>query len=613
MALLFRLDCYYRFTREILPGTMRERPPIERAARPSYRTAPVNMVLSLYRSLSCRTLLAVCVAASLLFRADSAATSSEIVCSNGGMAVSACPIASEVGARILRRGGNAVDAAIAMGFALAVTYPGAGNIGGGGFMLVRTADGGCRCVDYRETAPSGASRDMYLDEAGEAVTDLSTVGCKSSGVPGTVAGLYLAHREYGSIPWSDLIEPAAELARRGFRVSDRLAGIFERMEPYLEDYHGLAVFTGPGGRLPSPGDTLVQADLARTLRRIATRGPEDFYEGETAELIGLEMARGGGLIDLEDLSRYEAVMREPVHGSYRGFEIISAPLPSSGGIVLLEILNIVEGYPLAEYGFLSEEAVHLVVEAEKRAFRDRALFLGDSDFVNINTTKYISKEYAGHLRNNIMWRATDPALSSDPEPPSPESSETTHYSIVDGAGNAVSTTTTLNDTFGSKVLVEGAGFLMNDEMDDFSIKPGVPNMYGLVGGEANEIEPGKRMLSSMSPTIVLDGGTPFLVLGSPGGGKIITTVAQIIMNVIDYGMSVADAVDAPRFHHQWIPEEIKFERGAHLQGLVDALAERGHGCVALQDAMGDAQVIGLIDSVACGVADGRGSGGAAAE
>jgi gamma-glutamyltranspeptidase/glutathione hydrolase len=550
---------------------------------------------------------------SIMFRAQPAATSPEIACSGGGVVVSACPIASEVGARILRSGGNAVDAAIAVGFVLAVTYPEAGNIGGGGFMLVRLSGGECRCIDYREKAPAEASRDMYLGADGEVIPDLSTIGHLSAGVPGTVAGLYLAHGEYGSLPWSDLIEPAAKLARSGFSVSERLAGAFERLEPHLADYQGLAIFTGADGKLYAQDDTLIQADLARTLERIASRGPEDFYEGETAELISREMARGGGLIDLEDLSSYEAVVREPVRGSYRGFEILSSPPPSSGGIVLLEILNILEGYPLAEYGFLSEKSVHLAVEAEKRAYRDRACHLGDSDYVNIDISKYISKEYAEHLRSDIMWRATEPADLSDRCQVIRESDETTHYSIIDGDGNAVSVTTTLNGIFGSMVVVDGAGFLMNNEMDDFSIKPGVPNMYDLIGGDSNAIAPGKRMLSSMTPTIVLRGGKPFIVLGSPGGGKIITTVAQIIMNVIDFGMSVDEAVDAPRFHHQWIPDRIEFEERAYRRELVDALGKRGQRCFLRSKEIGEAQVIWVEDSLMCGVADRRGKGRAVAE
>ncbi len=529
------------------------------------------------------------------------------------MVVSACPIASEVGAQILRKGGNAVDAAIAVGFALAVTYPGAGNIGGGGFMLVRTSDGECQCIDYREKAPAGASRDMYLDGDGEVVSDLSTIGHLSAGVPGTVAGLYLAHCEYGTLPWSDLIEPAAELARNGFPVSKKLARSFEHIEAYLQDYLGLAVFTGPDGRIPAPGDTMIQADLARTLKRLEARGPEDFYEGETAELIRLEMVRGGGLIDLADLSAYDAVMREPVRGGYRGFEILSAPPPSSGGIVLLEILNIVEGYPLAEYGFLSEETVHIVVEAEKRAYRDRACQLGDSDYIKVDVSELTSKGYADNLRNDIMWRATDPTDLSDGCAVMRESDETTHYSIIDGDGNVVSATTTLNGTFGSMVVVNGAGFLMNNEMDDFSLKPGVPNMYGLIGSESNAIAPGKRMLSSMTPTIILDDGKPYIVLGSPGGGKIITTVAQIIMNVIDFDMSVIEAVDAPRFHHQWVPDKIEFEAGAYRRELVEALDARGQRCFLRSTEIGEAQVICIIDSLVYGVADRRGEGRAVAE
>jgi len=535
------------------------------------------------------------------------------VCARGGMVVSACPIASDVGARILREGGNAVDAAVAVGFALAVTYPGAGNIGGGGFMLVRLRDGESAFIDYREKAPAAASRNMYLDGGGEVVPDLSTVGHLSAGVPGSVAGLYLAHGRYGSLPWEELVRPAVELARRGFPVRGKLARQMELLKPHLGTYPGLAVFVKSDGSPFGEDDTLVQADLARTLERIGSSGASGFYEGETAELILREMERGGGLIRRDDLSAYEAVAREPVRGSYRGYEILSAPPPSSGGIVLLEILNIVERYPLAQYGYLSEETVHVVAEAEKRAYRDRAMFLGDSDYIDIEIERFISKEYAERMGRDITWRAADPAYLGGGALTTPEGSETTHYSIVDGMGNVVSTTTTLNGVFGSMVVVRGAGFLLNNEMDDFSVKPGVPNMYGLVGGEANAIEPGKRMLSSMSPTIVLDGGKPFLVLGSPGGGRIITTVAQIIMNIVDFGMSVAEAVDAPRFHHQWMPDKLEFEQRAFRRDLVDALEERGHRCFLRSDVIGEAQVIESRDSLACGVADGRGSGRAVAE
>ena len=529
------------------------------------------------------------------------------------MVVSACPIASIVGAQILRSGGNAVDAAIAVGFALAVTYPRAGNIGGGGFMLVRSHEGECECIDYRETAPSGSSKDMYLDSNGEVVADLSTIGHLSAGVPGTVAGLYLAHNKYGTLPWRDLIEPAVNLARNGFPVSDLLARSFQRLAPHMDTYPGLAVFAKEDGSFHSPGDTLRQPDLARTLERIASEGPSDFYRGRTAELIGLEMERGEGLIGLQDLSSYEAVLRKPVSGSYRGFDILSAPPPSSGGIVLLEILNIVEGYQLGAHGFLSEEAVHLIVEAEKRAYSDRAFHLGDPDYVSINVTSLISKDYAGCLRKEITWRATDPSDLPGKDTMILESDETTHYSIFDGDGNAVSTTTTLNGIFGSMVVVGGAGFLLNNEMDDFSVKPGVPNMYGLVGNEVNSIAPGKRMLSSMTPTIVLKDKRPYIVLGSPGGGKIITTVAQIIINVIDFGMGVAEAVDAPRFHHQWMPDKIEFEQGAFRQELVEALEKRGQRCFLRSMEIGEAQVIGLSDSLICGVSDGRGGGRAVAE
>ena len=535
------------------------------------------------------------------------------VCTSSGIVVSACPIASRVGADILGSGGTAADAAVAVGFALAVTYPPAGNIGGGGFMLLRSSSGDCEFVDFRERAPAAASRDMYLDENGKVIEGLSMYGHRAVGVPGTVAGLYRVYADHCKLKWKDLISPALSLAAKGFVVSDHLARYFARLDKHIAEYGELDVFYGPDGEVMQAGDTLRQPDLARTLRRISEQGHDGFYRGETADLICKEMERGGGLITRKDLESYEAKSREPVLGSYRGYGIISAPPPSSGGAVLLEILNIVEGYSLSENGFLTPETVHIVTEAERRAYRDRAMFLGDPDYIDNHVSTIISKEYAEQLRYNIKSVASRSDSLGRSEVLYFESDETTHYSIIDAAGNVALSTTTLNGIFGSMVVVGGAGFLLNNEMDDFSIKPGVPNMYGLTGGGANAIEPGKRMLSSMTPTIVLDGYRPYILLGTPGGSTIITTVAQIIMNVIDFGMDVKEAVYSPRFHHQWLPEKIEYEKGAFSKELLGNLASRGHRCSERAKNIGDAQVILCTDSLRCGVSDPRGGGGASAE
>lgn len=525
-----------------------------------------------------------------------------------GMVVTACPYASSVGRAILEKGGNAVDAAVAAGFALAVTFPEAGNIGGGGFMLIRMGSGVTSCIDYRERAPMAAQRDMYLDENGEVIPDLSTLGHLAAGVPGSVAGLYHAHRVYGTMPWRDLIEPAVELADRGFEIAPRLAASLERLQRYRDRFTALREFMAPDGGTLKAGDRLVQSDLARTLARIAECGPDDFYRGETADLITREMRAGGGLITAEDLASYAVMEREPVRGSYRGYEIISAPPPSSGGIVLLQILNILEGYAFGELLHLSEQHVHYMVEAEKRAYADRARYLGDPDYVEIPVPLLLSKEYADHSRRSIVERATPAARLYGGGLADFSHEETTHYSIVDRSGNAVSTTTTLNGAYGSKVIVGGAGFLLNNEMDDFSVKPGVPNMYGLTGGEANAIEPGKRMLSSMSPTIVMCDSGVFIVLGTPGGSTIITTVAQIIVDIIDFDMDPESAVYSPRFHNQWLPDRISYEHGAFSPELIARLMNRGHTCVERAGVIGDVQLILIEDAVFYGVADPRGGG-----
>ncbi len=520
--------------------------------------------------------------------------------STGGMVASACPEATAAGVRVLESGGNAVDAAIAVGFALAVSYPSAGNIGGGGFMLVRMAGGESSFIDFREKAPMQATREMYLDEAGDATGNQSVRGHLASGVPGSVAGFWMAHGIYGSKGWEELLAPSVELAEKGFEIAPYLATSLGRLHPRLGEYPGLSKFFGAGGKMPESGDILVQPDLALTLNLIAEEGPAGFYAGRTASLIVEEMRAGGGLITEEDLASYEAVRREPVRGSYRGFEILSAPPPSSGGIVLLEILNILEGYTMD--GGRDVESMHLVIEAERRAYADRARWLGDPDFVRMPVNKLISKDYADNMRSSIGEGATSSAGL-----PGGESEETTHYSVVDSEGNAVAVTTTLNGSYGSYVVVEGAGFLMNNEMDDFSIKPGVPNMYGLTGGEANAIEPGKRMLSSMTPTIVLHSGEPWLVLGSPGGSTIITTVAQVMMNIIDFGMEPMEAVSTWRYHHQWSPDVVYFEDGAFTAYEREGLEEKGYQ-LKERSLIGDVQLIVKDGSSLTGVSDPRRGG-----
>ena len=494
---------------------------------------------------------------------------------------------AEVGERILAAGGNAVDAAIAAGFALAVTYPEAGNIGGGGFMLIHM-DGKDSFLDYRETAPLAADRDMYLDENGDPVAEASTIGHLSVGVPGTVSGFLAAHERFGSLPWKDLLTPAIELSENGFVVPEGLGG---GMLTYgLEQYDGKTNFRDYFGALKA-GETFRQPELATTLRRIAESGADDFYRGETARLIVAEMARGNGLITMEDLDRYEAKWREPVRGRWKDYEVVSAPPPSSGGIGLVQMLKIkdytshlFEGAP-----HNSAQYVHLVAEIEKRVFADRAEFLGDPDFVDNRTDKLLADEY-------IRSRAAE----VDPEAISLdvgagiglETHDTTHYSVMDQWGNAVANTYTLNAGFGSGVVVEGAGFLLNDEMDDFSVKPGVPNMYGVVGSEANSIQPGKRMLSSMTPTILLKDGEVSMVLGTPGGSTIFTSVFQTIVNVVEFGMTPLQAVGATRFHHQLLPADvIMYAPSWPLpEETTSALTDRGYRFVSIWD-YGDMQVI----------------------
>jgi gamma-glutamyltranspeptidase/glutathione hydrolase len=522
------------------------------------------------------------------------------------MVVSGHPLASEVGRDILRAGGNAVDAAVAVGFALAVLHPEAGNIGGGGFMVFRAADGTVRSLDYRETAPGRASRDMYLDANGEP-TELSVTGHLSAGVPGSVAGLTAAHQRMGRLAFDSVIAPAIRLAREGFVVDEY------RSESIQSDSARLAMFPAsaasflPGGRAPAPGSKLVQPDLAATLESIRREGASGFYQGRVADLIVAEMERGGGLISHEDLARYQAIWREPVTIRYRGHTIYSMPPASSGGVTMGEILNIVEGYdPLPPFG--TPALMHREAEAMRRAFTDRNAHLGDPGYVDNPVERLLSKDYAASLRRQIGERASPTPRF---EPAAAGGSSTTHYSVVDAEGNAVSCTTTLNNSYGSAVTVTGAGFLLNDEMDDFATAPGKPNMYGLVQGEANAIAPGKRMLSAMTPSIVLDpSGQLYLVVGTPGGPRIITMVYHVISNVIDHRMPLADAVTAPRLHHQALPDSIRVERGGFTRTTLDSLRARGHA-ISEGGYWGDVEAIIRTPSGWQGVSDPRRGGGGA--
>ena len=484
------------------------------------------------------------------------------------------PLATQVGVEVLQKGGNAIDAAVAVQFAMAVVYPRAGNIGGGGFLVYRPTDGEAITLDYRETAPAAATRDMYLDTAGDVTEGLSTLGHLAVGVPGTVAGIVAMHERFGSLPWAELVQPAIDLATRGYRLSETEV---DRLKRYHEDFAALNTTTPFSNTTMQPGSQVQQPELAATLTRIQTDGHDGFYRGETAKLIAAEMERGGGLITPEDLAAYEPKWKTPIRKEYKNYTIISMPPSSSGGVALAQITEMLEDYPLADYGFQRPRTTQLMVEAMRRAYADRAEYLGDSDFYPVPVDSLLNDDY---LRSRMADFRPDTAGTSTAtvagQMAMKETFETTHISIVDSLGNAVSITTTLNGNFGSKVMVDGAGFFLNNEMDDFSAKPGVPNMFGLVGKEANAIEPGKRMLSSMTPTIVEKDGELFLVLGAPGGSTIITAVLQTFLNVAEFGMTLPEAVAAPRFHHQWLPDQILYEADALGGGTKDSLAARGY-------------------------------------
>ena len=520
------------------------------------------------------------------------------------------PLATDVGVQVMRGGGNAVDAAVAVAFTLAVVYPEAGNIGGGGFMVAHMADGTAASLDFREKAPLAATRDMYLDAQGE-TTEASLIGHLASGVPGAVMGLWEAHRRFGTKPWAELLEPAIRLASEGFVVDEQLAASIAGGARRLQRFEGSAALFLPDGVPPAEGSTWRNPDLAAVLRRIATDGPAGFYAGETADLIVAEMERGGGLITRADLAAYTAEWREPVRFRYRGHEVLSMPPASSGGITLALIAGILEGYDLAAFGWHSPLALHVTAEAMRRAFADRNHFLGDPDFISI-PSELLEPGYWERLRETIdTARATPSADVTAGAALLVESVHTTHFSIVDPQGNAVALTTTINDLYGSGVTVAGAGFLLNDEMDDFAAKPGTPNMYGLVQGEMNAIEPGKRMLSAMTPTIVLDpDGAPLLVTGARGGPRIITAVFQVLSNVLDYGFDLGPAVNAPRIHHQHLPDRLGFEPGGLPATTVAALNAKGHEVEERSGYVGNAPTLLRRDGVWWGLADPR-SGGAA--
>ena len=496
-----------------------------------------------------------------------------------GMVVSASEYASKIGVDILKKGGNAVDAAVAVQFALAVVYPNAGNIGGGGFMVYRSAKGETNTLDFREKAAGNASRDMYLDAAGNPIVDKSLYGQLAAGVPGSVAGMAEAHQKYGRLKWDELVAPAEALAANGFKITARQARELTGMKTRLKKLNllGTALLKE---KVWAEGDVLVQQELANTLKRIKEEGRNGFYEGAVADSIVAEMKRGNGIITKQDLKDYKAVWRKPVLGTYRGYDIITMPPPSSGGIALVQLLKSVEAYPLSKWGFNSDSTVQVMVEAERRVYADRAAHLGDPDFYPVPQQKLIENGYVKARMATFNWqKASTSAEIKAGEIAPVEHEETTHFSIVDKDGNAVSITTTLNGSYGAGVVVKGAGFLLNNEMDDFSVKPGSPNMYGLVGGEANAIAPKKRMLSSMTPAILAKNGELFMVVGTPGGSTIITSVFQTIVNVVDFNQSMQTAVNSKKFHHQWLPDQVDIEPQALDSLTIEKLKAKGYKIV----------------------------------
>ena len=523
------------------------------------------------------------------------------VAKNGAIA-SAHPLASKVGIEILRSGGNAFDAAVATQLALAVVYPNAGNLGGGGFLVAKTSSGETIALDYREMAPASAHRDMYLDAQGNVMEGKSVNGHLAAGVPGTVAGLFETMK-YAKLPFEKLIQPAIDLAENGYVITQREANSLNGLQDELAQYNTTTTAFQKTVSWKA-GDTLLQKDLANTLKRIRDNGSAGFYQGTTADLVVAEMSRGKGIITHTDLKNYTAKWRTPHAFNYKGYTVVGMPMPSSGGILLHQMMKMVEDKPLATYGYNNAMAVQLMVEAERRAFADRAEYMGDADFYKVPVAQMISPDYLQRRMKDYQPGVAGTSVTTKPGLQK-VSEETTHLSVIDKEGNAVSVTTTLNNSYGSKTVVGGAGFFLNDEMDDFSVKPGVPNMYGAVGGEANAITPGKRMLSSMTPTLVLQNGKPFLVVGTPGGTTIPTSVFQTIVNIVDFGLSTADAVYGPKFHHQWLPDEVYVEK-AFSPAVKAALEKMGYK-INERGAIGRVEAIKVLpDGSFEAIADDRG-------
>ena len=522
----------------------------------------------------------------------SQSTIKPLVESEKGMVVTTHPLAIEIGLSILKKGGNAIDAAIAVNFALAVCHPSAGNIGGGGFLVYRNANGKIFALDYREKAPLASSKDMYLDASGNVIPEKSSIGVFSVGVPGTVAGMEEMYRKFGSLPWKELIQPAIDIARQGHVLTFREArGLNTNKLDFINENKGNSYLINPNHMDWKKDDILIQEDLANTLERILRDKSKGFYQGKTAELIISEMKRLNGIISQKDLDTYKPIWRKPIVQSYKNFQIIGMPPPSSGGIALAQLMGMVKKNPLSNWGASSDSTVQLMIEAERRVFADRAKWLGDPDFIKVPVKPLLDTSYIKSRISSIDF--TKATLSSDISAgqfPGYESPETTHYSIIDTEGNAVSITTTLNNSFGSKVFVGGAGFLLNDEMDDFSAKAGAPNIYGLIGSKANEIQPMKRMLSSMTPTIITEKGQLKMVVGTPGGSTIITTVFQVILNALEFGMNMQQAVEYPRFHQQWKTEPTRIEPNRLSAIQLERLKQKGYE-------FSDSASIGLVDGI----------------
>ena len=523
-----------------------------------------------------------------------------------GMVVCAYPDAAQAGLAVLKKGGNAVDAAVAVQFALAVTLPQAGNIGGGGFMVYRSANGQSNTLDFREKAPAAASANMYLDANGNVIPNQSLYTHQAAGVPGSVDGMVQAHQKYGKLKWADLVQPAIDLARKGFKITERLAADLSHNQA---DFNRLNV-TGKNYFIKDTpwkaGDILVQEDLAKTLTLIRDKGRAGFYEGIVASQLVAEMKAGKGMISQVDLNNYHSVWRKAITGKYKQYKVITMPPPSSGGIALVQLLHSVEPYPLSRWGHNQDSTVQLITEAERRVYADRSKYLGDPEYFKVPVDSLLQPNYITGRMQTFNWNAATPSSSIQPGSfAGYESDQTTHYSIVDAQGNAVSITTTLNGSFGAKIFVKGAGFLLNNEMDDFSAKPGVPNMYGLVGGKANSIQPGKRMLSSMTPTIVEKDGKLFMVVGTPGGSTIITSVFQTILNVIEFNQDAQQAVTSKRFHHQWLPDEVYIEKDAFSTAVLDKLQKKGYKVVT-SGSIGRVDAIVVTPQGYAGGADPRG-------